>query len=79
MGVINFNGVSTNSKRFSAPILVEQPPSYAFPARDATFTHVPGRDGDIFVDNGSYNNVKRSYALAIGSGSIDYSRLAYEL
>lgn len=79
MGVINFNGVPTDSKRFSAPILVEQPPSYAFPSRDTTFTHVPGRDGDIFVDNGSYNNVKRSYALAIGSESIDYSRLAYEL
>lgn len=79
MGVINFNGVSTNSKRFSAPILVEQPPNYSFPSRDASFTHVPGRDGDVFVDNGSYNNVKRTYALAIGSEFIDYSRLAYEL
>lgn len=79
MGVINFNGVSTNSKRFSAPILVETPPDYAFPSRDANFTHVPGRDGDVLVDNGSYNNVTRTYNLAIGDEDIDYARLAYEL
>lgn len=79
MGVINFNGVSTNSKRFSAPILVETPPDYVFPSRDANFTHVPGRDGDVLVDNGSYNNVTRTYNLAIGDEDIDYARLAYEL
>ncbi len=79
MGVINFNGVSTNSKRFSAPILVEQPPDYIFPARDVSFTHVSGRNGDVLVDNGSYNNVKRSYNLAIGDENINFARLAYEL
>lgn len=79
MGVVNFNGVSTNSSKFSAPILVETPPDYTFPSRDANFTHVPGRDGDVLVDNGSYNNVTRTYNLAIGDEDIDYARLAYEL
>lgn len=79
MGVITFNGIASNSKRFSVPILVEKPPEYSFPSRDAELTHVVGRNGDIFVDNGSYNNVTRTYDLVMASEEEDYVKLAYEL
>lgn len=61
MGIIVYNGIS--SEEFG--ILVEHPPGYSFPERDVTITHVPGRNGDVIFDNGSYLNVKREYELAI--------------
>ena len=62
MGVITFNGVS--SERFG--ILVELEPNYEYPERDYELVHVPGRNGDIVIDKGSYKNVTRSYYLAVG-------------
>ena len=32
--------------------------------RDVSVTHIPGRNGDLIVDNGCYKNVTGSYALA---------------
>ncbi len=32
--------------------------------RDVSVTHIPGRNGDLIVDNGCYKNVTRTYALA---------------
>lgn len=61
MGIIVYNGIS--SEEFG--ILVEHPPGYSFPERDVTIAHVPGRNGDIIFDNGSYMNVEREYELAV--------------
>lgn len=61
MGIIVYNGIS--SEEFG--ILVEHPPGYPFPERDVTIAHVPGRNGDIIFDNGSYQNVDVEYELAI--------------
>lgn len=61
MGIIVYNGIS--SEDFG--ILVEHPPGYPFPERDVTITHVPGRNGDVVFDNGSYQNVDVEYELAI--------------
>lgn len=65
MGIITFNGMTSSSYG----IVVEHFPDYEYPERDYTVTHVPGRNGDIVVDNGSYQNVKRTYQIAIGATS----------
>lgn len=62
MGVIIYNGLS--SKDFG--IVVEHPPNYELPERNYDTYHVPGRNGDVIVDLGSYNNVDRSYEIAVG-------------
>ena len=50
MGVIIFNGIpSTNYG-----IHVEKPPVYATPERDYEVVHIPGRNGDLVIDNGSW-------------------------
>lgn len=63
MGVITYNGVASSS----LGIVVEEPPEYIYPERDYELTHVPGRNGDIYIDKGSYKNVERTYKLAVGS------------
>lgn len=61
MGIIVYNGKS--SKDYS--ILVEHPPGYEYPEKDLEITHVPGRNGDIVFDTGSYQNVDRAYEIAV--------------
>lgn len=61
MGIIVYNGKS--SKDYS--ILVEHPPGYEYPEKDLEITHVPGRNGDIVYDTGSYQNVDREYEIAV--------------
>lgn len=63
MGEIIFNGIS--SKEYD--IQVEHPPGYQTPERDCDIIHVPGRNGDIVINKGSYKNVERSYEIAVGS------------
>lgn len=62
MGIVIFNGVSSQDYG----IQVEHPPEYQIPARDYEVIHIPGRNGDLVIDNGSYQNVSRSYQIAIG-------------
>lgn len=62
MGVIIFNGKSSNDYH----IQVEHPPGYDFPERDYETVHVPGRNGDLIIDNGSYKNVNRTYEISVG-------------
>lgn len=72
MGVIIYNGISTADY----DITVEQPPSYLGAKRDQEFKHIPGRNGDLIVDKGGYNNVNREYNIAIGSEVKDFSLLS---
>ncbi|CCZ04614.1 putative uncharacterized protein [Eubacterium sp. CAG:603] len=72
MGIIIFNGVS--SKEFD--IQVEHPPGYEYPQKDYDVTHIPGRNGDVYVDKGSYQNVTRSYDIAIGSEKRNFAEMA---
>lgn len=60
MGIIIFNGESSEDYH----IVVENTPDYDHPEKDYDVTHVPGRNGDIVVDNGSYKNTSRSYDIA---------------
>lgn len=47
-------------------LVIQAPPAYSVPERDAEKTHIPGRNGDIITDNGCYKNVVREYSLAKG-------------
>lgn len=69
MGLIVYNGVSTDDY----DIQVEYFPDYEIPEREYEAVHVPGRNGDILIDKGSYKNVARSYNIGFGSYSESYA------
>lgn len=72
MGVVIFNGISSQDYG----IQVEHPPGYQIPARDYEIIHIPGRNGDLVIDNGSYQNVNRSYELSVGSRRKKFTDMA---
>lgn len=49
---------------------------YALPERDYDVVHIPGRNGDIVIDNGSYKNVSRTYDISVGEIDGDFTKLA---
>lgn len=63
MGIIIYNGISSKDYH----IEVEHPPGYGIPERDYEIVHIPGKNGDIVMDNGTYQNIKREYEIAVGS------------
>ena len=72
MGVIIFNNKSSADCR----IQVAHPPGYAYPERDYTITHIPGRNGDIIQDNGCYKNVERTYEVSFDAPNEDFATYA---
>lgn len=72
MGVIIFNGIPSTDYG----IHVEKPPVYATPERDYEVVHIPGRNGDLVIDKGSYQNIKRTYDISVGEIDGDFTRLA---
>ena len=75
MGIVVFNGISSQDLH----IQVQTEPSYDFPEKDYEVTHVPGRNGDIVIDQGSWQNVSRKYNLAMDAGKISYTEVASKL
>mgnify|MGYP007022361909 CR=1 FL=1 len=75
MGIVIFNGVSSTDLH----TLVQHPPEYAFPEKDCETTHVPGRNGDIIIDTGTWKNVNRTYNLAIDARQVSYTEVASRL
>lgn len=72
MGVIIFNGNSS----LDYGIQVEQPPEYQTPAKDYDIIHVPGKNGDVVIDKGSYKNVSRNYKISSGYLDSEFTPLA---
>lgn len=72
MGIIIFDGRS--SKDYG--IVVEHCPDHDYPERDYEVVHVPGRNGDLLFDMGSYKNVQRTYEIAAGSLVNHFDELA---
>lgn len=68
MGVIMFGGVSSKD----VGIEVETFPTYDIPERDFEVIHIPGRNGDIILDNGTYKNITRTYQVSIATYDISY-------
>lgn len=60
MGIIVFNGISSKD----LGLVVQAPPQYEIPEKELTVVHVPGKNGDVIMDNGSYKNVERTYYIA---------------
>lgn len=75
MGIVIYNGVSS----MDLHTLVQHPPEYAFPEKDCEATHVPGRNGDIIIDTGTWQNVDRTYDMAIDTRQISYTEVAANL
>lgn len=61
MGKFKFNGKL--SEDFG--LVIQTPPTYEYPERDLTVAHVPGRNGDVIIDNKCYKNVQRTYSVGI--------------
>lgn len=75
MGVLVYNGL----RSLDYGIVVEHPPVFTYPERVYEKVHVPGRNGDIIVDTGSYNNVKAKYDISFGSYKKKYTELAHSV
>lgn len=72
MGVIIFNGRS--STEFG--IEVEHLPDYDTPERDYDIIHVPGRNGDLVIDTGSFKNTSRKYQISVATrGEAFYEKI----
>lgn len=72
MGVITFNDVTSRDY----DIQVEKLPDYETPEKDYDIIHVPGRNGDVIIDKGSYKNTPRRYQLSVGSLTNDFASMA---
>lgn len=58
----NFKFGEHSTKDFD--LIIQAPPTYNIPAKDVTIEHVPGRNGDLLIDNKSWQNVERTYSVA---------------
>lgn len=54
-------------------IVVEQPPSYSWPEKAYVHYKVKGRNGDILLDPKKYENVKKTYKIAVYDSNGFYS------
>ena len=70
MGVISFNSVSSAD----VGIEVETFPDYSIPDKEYEVIHVPGRNGDVIIDTGTYKNVSRVYEVSIATYDISFHR-----
>lgn len=75
MGVIMYNGESS----VDYGILVEHPPGYRIAQRDYEKIHIPGRNGDLIIDNGSYQNVPVTYQIAVGNRKKAFVEMANKI
>lgn len=73
MGLLNyltFDGVKTSS--FS--VFISGEGTFNAPARRGEIVTVPGRNGTLFMDNDTFENIQVTYPAFIGSGHIDTFR-----
>lgn len=58
----NFKFGEHSTKDFD--LVIQAPPTYNFPSRDVTVEHIPGRNGDLVIDNKCWQNTDRTYSIA---------------
>ena len=63
MGIIVFNNKSSKD----IGLEVETFPEYIAPEKVYDVVHVPGRNGDVVIDTGTYGNVPRTYEVSIAT------------
>lgn len=59
MNAFTFNGQSSDDYG----LFISKKDIYSAPARDQNFVSVPGRNGDVLIDNNRYENVNVSYTV----------------
>ena len=75
MGYIIYNGKSSKE----VGLEVETFPAYTSPKRSYEKVTVPGRSGDLIIDNGSWENVVRTYSVSVGSRHRDYTEMVNKI
>lgn len=75
MGNLTFNGISSED----LGIRIASPPSYSCPQKNRSSTQLLGRDGDIIIDYGTYNNVSRSYVMSLPIDEGEYTYYASKI
>lgn len=71
MGNVVFNGISSKD----IGLEVETFPEYEAPQKILDVISVPGRNGDLVIDTGTYKNVPRTYKVSIATfDKISYSQ-----
>lgn len=65
--MIKFAGIRSDDMN----LIVEHYPQKIFPERSYEVIEVPGRDGDIVIDNGNFKNYRQSYSVFIDSNDPD--------
>lgn len=71
-----FNGRSS----LDYGLLVTEKGSYKGARRDVSFVSVPGRNGDVLIDNGGYKNIKIPYKFnLLNKSEKDFSEVAGEI
>lgn len=68
MNYFTFNGINS----LSMDIVVSEKSSYNSPQRDVTKQKIPGRNGDLIIDNGSFNNIEISYTCSIVCKRVEF-------
>lgn len=75
MGVIVFNGESSVDHH----LYVEKQPDYLANPREYETVHVPGRNGDLIIDKGGYQNVNRTYEVSLYDPNESFDKLSIDL
>lgn len=72
---IVFNGISSRT----VGVVMETFPDYNYPARTYEAVHVPGMNGDIYLEDGTYANVQRVYRISAYDKNKDFHQLAVDV
>ena len=70
-----YNGVRSLDEQ----LIIQKKNTYAGAARDLTFTSVPGRSGDLLIDNKRYQNVTIKYTVAALEGIHEIPEIAHRV
>lgn len=60
-------------------LIIQTKNTFAGAARDLTFASVPGRSGDLIIDNKRYKNVTIKYTVAVLEGLHDIREIAHRV
>lgn len=58
---VTFNGIRANA---DLGLIVQFIPPYVFPEKEYQTINIPGRNGDLVLDKGSYRNIEVTYSFA---------------
>lgn len=70
-----FNGTVSLDEQ----LIIQSKNTYTGASRDLTFTSIPGRSGDLLIDNKRYKNVTVKYTVAALEGIHDIPEIAHRV